>query len=111
MPLVAILAVWGGLIIGAVYMLRAIRQLLHGPVLGDAPELVDARGPWRKLPFLLLLAALLVFGCFPRLLTDKIKPSAVRNQPSRVVAAPGDVPRSDLVRSDVPRSASRGAEE
>ena len=111
MPLVTILAVWGGLIIGAVYMLRAIRQLLHGPVLGDAPELVDARGPWRKLPFLLLLAALLVFGCFPRLLTDKIKPSAVRNQPSRVVAAPGDVPRSDLVRSDVPRSASRGAEE
>jgi NADH:ubiquinone oxidoreductase subunit 4 (subunit M) len=31
---------------------------------------------WRKTPFALLLAGLLVFGFFPRLLTDKIRPSA-----------------------------------
>jgi NADH:ubiquinone oxidoreductase subunit 4 (subunit M) len=29
---------------------------------------------WRKLPYALLIASLLVFGFFPRLLTDKIKP-------------------------------------
>ena len=29
---------------------------------------------WRKLPYALLLASLLVFGFFPRLLTEKIKP-------------------------------------
>ena len=38
-------------------------------------SVVDAGSPWRKAPFALLLAALLVFGCFPRLLTDKIQPS------------------------------------
>ena len=35
----------------------------------DAPHL------WRKTPFILLLAGLLVFGCFPSLLTDKIQPA------------------------------------
>jgi NADH:ubiquinone oxidoreductase subunit 4 (subunit M) len=29
---------------------------------------------WRKLPYALLLASLLIFGFFPRLLTDKVKP-------------------------------------
>ena len=31
---------------------------------------------WRKLPYALLLASLLVFGFLPRLLTEKIKPDA-----------------------------------
>jgi hypothetical protein len=35
---------------------------------------VSDANPWRKLPYALLLASLLVFGFFPRLLTDKIKP-------------------------------------
>jgi len=34
----------------------------------------DATHVWRKLPYALLLASLLVFGCFPRLLTEKITP-------------------------------------
>ena len=49
--------------------------------MADAPHL------WRKAPFILLLACLLVFGCFPRLLTDKIQPSVsekvVITMPSR----------------------------
>ena len=73
--LVTILACWGALIIGAVYMLRAVRAMLHGPLPENGPRVADAPHLWRKLPFVLLLAALLVFGCFPRLLTDKIKPS------------------------------------
>jgi len=38
--------------------------------------LADATGLWRKLPYALLLASLFVFGCFPRLLTEKITPDA-----------------------------------
>jgi NADH-quinone oxidoreductase subunit M len=68
-------AAWAGLVIGAVYMLRAVRSVLHGPLDEKWSAVPDADG-WRKAPFALLLAALLLFGCFPRLLTDKITPSA-----------------------------------
>ncbi len=71
--LVTILACWGALIIGAVYMLRAIRAMLHGPLPDQWASVADAPHLWRKTPFILLLAGLLVFGCFPRLLTDKIQ--------------------------------------
>lgn len=73
---VTVLACWGALIVGAVYMLGAIRALLHGPLPDKWAQVADAPHLWRKTPFLLLLAALLVFGFFPRLLTDKIQPSA-----------------------------------
>ena len=68
---VTTLAVWGALVIGGVYMLRAIRHIWHGEK--TWPELNDAPNLWRKLPYGLLLAGLLIFGCFPRLLTDNIK--------------------------------------
>ena len=68
-------AAWGGLVIGALYMLRAIRSVLHGELSSKWADVKDAT-LWQKLPFALLLAALLAFGCFPRLLSDKIKPSA-----------------------------------
>jgi NADH-quinone oxidoreductase subunit M len=74
--LVVILAVWGGLIIGAVYMTRAIRHILHGPVPQKFAELPDAYNFWRKIPYALLLVSLLVFGFVPKLLTDKINPDA-----------------------------------
>jgi NADH-quinone oxidoreductase subunit M len=68
-------AAWGALIIGAVYMLRAIRHVMHGETKG--PGIPDASA-WRKVPFVLLLAALLLFGVFPGLLAAKIKPDAER---------------------------------
>ena len=71
----AVPAVWGGLIIGAVYMLRTVRNILHGPV-AEKCELMTDANPWRRVPFVLLLAALILFGFFPKLLTEKIKPSA-----------------------------------
>src|SRR6185369_609031 len=49
-------ATWGGLSIGAVYMLRAVRSLLHGPVAETRESLADANA-WRRMPFVLLLAA------------------------------------------------------
>ena len=67
------LAIWGALIIGGVYMLRGIRDIWHGEK--EWPDLSDASTLWRRLPYGLLLASLLVFGCFPRLLTDNIKAS------------------------------------
>lgn len=75
-PTMVGLAAWAGLIIGAVYMLRAIRHVAHGPLLERWSGLTDLSNPWRKLPFMLLLAALIIFGCFPRFLTDKIRPVA-----------------------------------
>jgi NADH-quinone oxidoreductase subunit M len=74
--LVTGLALWGGLIIGAVYMTRAIRNVLHGPLPEKWSQLADATDIWRRLPYALLLASLLVFGSFPKLLTEQIKPDA-----------------------------------
>jgi NADH-quinone oxidoreductase subunit M len=74
--LVVILAVWGGLIIGAVYMTRAVRAILHGPLPQKFAELPDAYNFWRKIPYALLLASLLIFGFVPKLLTEKINPDA-----------------------------------
>lgn len=75
-PGATILACWGALIIGAVYLLRALRNVLHGPLPERWTQVADAEHLWRKAPFVVLLASLLIFGCFPRLLTDKIGPSA-----------------------------------
>ena len=75
-PHVTILACWGALIIGAIYMLRAMRNILHGPLAETWVSVSDAPHIWRRAPFIVLLAGLVVFGCFPRLLTDKITPSA-----------------------------------
>jgi NADH-quinone oxidoreductase subunit M len=74
--IVMVFAVWGALIIGAVYMLRAVRAVLHGPAADKWNGVTDAANLWRKLPFAALLAALLVFGFAPSLLTDKITPDA-----------------------------------
>jgi NADH-quinone oxidoreductase subunit M len=71
---VTVLAVWGALIIGAVYMLRAVRAILHGALPEKWWNIADTTNAWRRLPYALLLASLLVFGFFPRLLTEKIWP-------------------------------------
>jgi len=70
---VTVFAVWGALLIGAVYMMRAVRAILHGPAPDRWEGIADAN-LWRKLPYALLLASLLIFGFFPRLLTDKVTP-------------------------------------
>ena len=75
-PLITSLAVWGALVIGAVYMLRAIRNILHGPVPEKWMAVAESTWPLRKIPYLVLLVSLLVFGFFPQLLSDKITPAA-----------------------------------
>jgi NADH-quinone oxidoreductase subunit M len=72
---IVVLACWAALVVGAIYMLRAIRNILHGKLAAPYTTVSDA-STWRKIPFVMLLGCLLVFGFFPRLLTDKIKPAA-----------------------------------
>jgi len=100
-PTITILALWGALVIGGVYMTRAIRNVLHGPLPEKWNSLNDAPHLWRKLPYALLLASLFVFGFWPRLLTDKITPDAVKvvaaypvtaTAPQAAQAAPGFIP-------------------
>jgi NADH-quinone oxidoreductase subunit M len=74
--LITILSLWGALVIGGIYMTRAIRNVLHGPLPEKWNAVPDASSAWRRLPYALLLASLLVFGFVPRLLTDKINPDA-----------------------------------
>ncbi|MDB6019784.1 MAG: Proton-translocating NADH-quinone oxidoreductase, chain, partial [Pedosphaera sp.] len=75
-PLVTGIAVWAALVIGAVYMTRAIRNMLQGPLPENWQGVAESTWPLRKVPYLVLLISLLVFGFFPKLLADKIAPSA-----------------------------------
>jgi NADH-quinone oxidoreductase subunit M len=91
------LAIWGALVIAGVYMLRAVRSIWHGEK--DWSGIADAATLWRKLPYALLLAALLLFGCFPRLLTDNIKASlgpAVRQAGASTVRVAATTPNDPL---------------
>ena len=90
-PTITEIAVWGALVIGAVYMLRGIRRVCHGEVAEAWAGAVDTASLWQKLPFVLLLACLLVFGFFPRLLTDNIRGPA-----SQSLAAQGGSPTQTI---------------
>ncbi len=87
-----VLAVWGALVIGAVYMTRAIRNILHGPLPEKFATLPDASNLWRKLPYALLLVSLLIFGFVPKLLTEKINPDA-----AKIVAVSSPVVKTSAV--------------
>ncbi len=71
-PAATVLACWAALIISAVYMLRAVRQVLHGPTPAVHQAYVDATTWNERLPYVLLLGALLLLGVFPRLITQKM---------------------------------------
>jgi NADH-quinone oxidoreductase subunit M len=76
-PAITFIALWGALVIGGVYMTRAVRNILHGPLPEKWSSLNDAY-LWRKVPYALLLVCLFTFGFWPRLLTDKINPDAAK---------------------------------
>ncbi len=94
--MITMFALWGALVIGGIYMTRAIRNVLHGPLPEKWKSISDASSAWRKLPYALLLASLLVFGMVPRLLTDKINPDAQKivdlAAPARTMTAQAGTP-------------------
>jgi NADH-quinone oxidoreductase subunit M len=103
-PSITIIALWGALVIGGIYMTRAIRNVLHGPLPEKWNSLTDAN-LWRKLPYALLLVSLLIFGFVPKLLTEKINPDA-----QKIVAmATGSTAVPAVVVGVAPTTASSGA--
>jgi len=69
---ITVIAAWSALVIGSLYMMRAIRSILHGPLGGDWTKASDL-SPLVATALGLLLAALLVFGFAPGLLTKGIE--------------------------------------
>jgi NADH-quinone oxidoreductase subunit M len=101
-PVFVIIALWGALVIGGVYMLRAIRNIWHGEK--SWPGISDPANAWRKLPYVLLLACLILLGCYPRLLTDSISISVepvarMASGEARPAATPARRPQSVSGRS------------
>lgn len=70
-PFQAILAIFG-IVITATYLLRMIRNVLFGPMNPKWAHTEDAKTIFQKLPFALLVAALIIVGFFPSLLTRLI---------------------------------------
>jgi NADH-quinone oxidoreductase subunit M len=81
----AVVAVFG-VVISAVYLLRAVRDAFFGPRNPRWDALHDAHG-LQKLPFALLLAVLLFFGCWPRTIVDVIE-GGVRPTVERIQRSP-----------------------
>jgi NADH-quinone oxidoreductase subunit M len=69
-----ICAVWG-IVVTATYLLWAVRASFFGPLDAKWSALRDAVSFKHRLPFALLIAALLVVGFWPRLLSDVIRNS------------------------------------
>lgn len=70
-----VLAIFG-IVITATYMLRMIRSVFFGASKPIWTKLTDAQSFQARLPYGLLIAVLLIFGLWPSLLLNVIKPTA-----------------------------------
>jgi NADH:ubiquinone oxidoreductase subunit 4 (subunit M) len=86
-PVITTIGIWSALVVGAVYMLRAIRTLLHGMKGEQTPEVKDLKH-LQRLPYALLVAVLLLFGFYPKLITDKISKSNATFEQAKKAQAP-----------------------
>jgi len=77
-PVIA--AIWG-IVISATYLLRAVRDAFFGPAKERWNGLKDAVTPRQKLPYVVLVAVLLFFGCFPGTIVDTIKSGVSKLRP------------------------------
>ena len=71
----AVLAVLG-VVITAVYMLRAVRTGFFGPLNARWATLRDATTPFERLPYVFLILVLLIVGCWPGPLLATIAPTS-----------------------------------
>ncbi len=83
-----------GVVITAVYLLRALADVFFRVRKERWDKLKDARGFFQKAPFILLLVILLAFGFYPKPLTDVIaegvKPLVARVQAAQHQVRTGD---------------------
>jgi len=70
---IIVAAVWGALVIGAIYMFRAVRSVLHGQTPDRFSNISDITSWKHRAPFALLIFMLILFGIFPHQLTNKFK--------------------------------------
>lgn len=69
--IVSIFAIWG-VVISAVYMLRAFRKMFHGPLVLRTESVADL--PFMvRLPSIILVIALVAVGLYPNLLLNLLK--------------------------------------
>jgi NADH-quinone oxidoreductase subunit M len=61
-----------GIVITAIYMLKAIRLGFQGPLNPNFTKLADAQTLVAKFPYVMLMAVLIVVGCWPSLILDHI---------------------------------------
>jgi NADH-quinone oxidoreductase subunit M len=64
-----------GILITAIYLLRAVQSVCYGPVNPKWKSLKDAATLYEKFPFILLIGALLVFGFYPQGLLNLVRPA------------------------------------
>jgi len=101
------IAFWGGAIIGAVYMLRALRDICFGPVPAKWQQVTDAN-IFARVPYALLLGVLIWVGCYPKPLVDTIVPSvrqvveAMGHAKAPAVAAPETKPETEKAQKPKP---------
>jgi len=75
-----------GVVVTAVYMLRFVRGVFFGPSKPSFATIQDAVSPFSRLPYVVLIAALLAVGCWPKPLLRLIDASS-RPLVERVVPA------------------------
>jgi len=73
-PWLTVLAVFG-ILFTAVYLLRAVRKVFFGPLTHEWKGVEDPETLVGRLPFVLLLGSLLLFGFWPQGLLRMIQPS------------------------------------
>ncbi|MFQ3670400.1 MAG: NADH-quinone oxidoreductase subunit M [Verrucomicrobiia bacterium] len=77
MPWVTALALWG-VVISAVYMLRAARDIFFGEVASSVVGARDFAGLRESWPYWMLGAGLVAIGFYPKVVTSVVQPSLVR---------------------------------
>lgn len=96
-----------GILITAVYLLRAVQNVCYGPENPRWTQLQDAKTWFQKFPFILLLGALLLFGFWPQgllrmiepTLQSLLKPIQVSQVPTQVSPALAVTTSSEQVRT------------
>lgn len=97
-PTLTVIAI-AGVVISAIYGLRAAAKVFFGPQTEAFDKVLEEKPAtdltWsEKLPALLLLAALLAFGFWPKLMTDSINESVAEIYPAVETTVSADVARN-----------------